>query len=92
MGALTRTVADPATLGAETGYRPSAALARFVRSRDLTCCFHGCDRPAEYCDLDHTIPWGRGPTHPGNLKYLCRNTECTGAYGRRNEYRRDAPL
>ena len=72
MGALTRVVPDPATLGAESGYRPSTRLARFVRSRDLTCCFTGCDRPAEYCDLDHSIPYGRGPTHPGNMKCLCR--------------------
>ncbi|MDT5397712.1 MAG: hypothetical protein QOK33_943 [Mycobacterium sp.] len=73
MGALTRVVPDPATLGAESGYRPSARLARFVRSRDLTCCFTGCDRPAEYCDLDHTIAYGTSHlTHPGNIKCLCR--------------------
>jgi hypothetical protein len=97
MGALTRTVADPATLCAETGYRPSAALARFVRSRDLTCCFHGCDRPAEYCDLDHTIPWGRGPTHPGNLKCLCRKhhllkTFWTGSQGWTDEQEPDGTI
>ena len=44
-----------------------------MRTRDLTCCFPGCDRPAEYCDVDHTIPYAaRGLTHPGNLKCLCR--------------------
>ena len=31
----------------EPGYRPSAALAEFVRCRDLTCRFPGCDLPAE---------------------------------------------
>ena len=72
MGALTRIVPDPATLGTEPGYRPSTRLTRFVRSRDLTCSFTGCDRPAEYCDLDHTIPYPHGPTHPGNVKCLCR--------------------
>jgi hypothetical protein len=73
MGALTRVVPDAATLGAESGYRPSTRLARFVRSRDLTCCFTGCDRPAEYCDLDHTIAYGTSHlTHPGNIKCLCR--------------------
>jgi hypothetical protein len=56
----------------EAGYRPSAALARFVRCRDLTCRFPGCDAPAEACDIDHTIPYPLGPTHPSNLKLLCR--------------------
>jgi hypothetical protein len=56
----------------EPGYRPSAALADFVRCRDLTCRFPGCDQPAEVCDLDHTIPFPIGPTHPSNLKLLCR--------------------
>jgi hypothetical protein len=72
MGAVVRPITDPAALGAEPGYRPSDKLARFVRARDLTCRQPGCDRPAEYCDLDHGIPYGRGPTHPGNLRCLCR--------------------
>jgi hypothetical protein len=73
MGAILRPVPNPASLGAEPGYRPSARLERLVRSRDLTCCFPGCDHPAEYCDVDHTIPDGAGGlTHPGNLKCLCR--------------------
>ena len=55
----------------EPGYRPSAALARFVRCRDLTCRFPGCDATAEACDIDHTIPYPLGPTHPSNLKLLC---------------------
>lgn len=56
----------------ESGYRPSAALAEFVRLRDLTCRFPGCDKPAQVCDIDHTIPFPLGPTHPSNLKLLCR--------------------
>lgn len=56
----------------EAGYRPSAALAEFVRFRDLTCRFPGCDAPAEVCDIDHTVPFPLGPTHPSNLKLLCR--------------------
>jgi hypothetical protein len=56
----------------EPGYRPSAALAEFVRMRDLTCRWPGCDQPAEACDIDHTIPWPVGPTHPSNLKLYCR--------------------
>jgi hypothetical protein len=56
----------------ERGYRPSGALAEFVRYRDLTCRFPGCDQPAEVCDLDHTVPFPVGPTHASNLKLLCR--------------------
>jgi hypothetical protein len=57
----------------EPGYTPSAALADFVRCRDLTCRWPGCDRPARNCDLDHTIPYAEGgPTHAGNLKCYCR--------------------
>jgi hypothetical protein len=56
----------------ESGYRPSAALAKFVRCRDLTCRFPGCEQPAEVCEIDHTIPYPVGPTHPSNLKMLCK--------------------
>ncbi|MGV0834523.1 HNH endonuclease signature motif containing protein [Mycolicibacterium thermoresistibile] len=56
---------------AEAGYRPSAALARFIRCRDLCCRFPGCDAPAAVCEIDHTIPYPAGPTHPSNLKLLC---------------------
>ena len=56
----------------EPGYRPSRRLRRYVRTRDMTCRFPGCNHPAEYADLDHTIAYGTGLTHPGNLKALCR--------------------
>ena len=48
----------------EPGYVPSKALADFVRCRDLTCRWPGCDRPATDCDLDHTIPYADGRAHP----------------------------
>jgi hypothetical protein len=68
-----RLVPLSAPTGAETHYTPSAALADFVRCRDLTCRAPGCDRPATDCDLDHTIPYADGgPTHASNLKALCR--------------------
>ena len=58
---------------AEPHYIPSAKLAEFVRCRDLTCRAPGCDQPAVYCDIDHTIPYADGgPTHPSNLKCVCR--------------------
>lgn len=58
--------------GVSDGYRPSVAQARFVRCRDMTCRFPGCHAPAEYCDIDHAIPYPLGPTHPSNLRCLCR--------------------
>jgi hypothetical protein len=58
--------------GAEPGYRPSATLAQFVRFRDVTCRFPGCDAPAQVCDVDHTAPYPDGPTHPSNTKLYCR--------------------
>lgn len=62
-----------APTNAEPSYIPSAKLADFVRCRDLTCRAPGCDHPAANCDVDHTIPFGRGgATHPSNLKSLCR--------------------
>jgi hypothetical protein len=72
MGVPVRPLLAADALSAEPGYRPSTALQRFVRNRDLTCRFPGCDVPAERCDLDHTIPYPIGPTHPSNLKCLCR--------------------
>lgn len=64
---LRRPSAEP-----ELRYRPSAALDEFVRMRDLTCRFPGCDQPAEVCDIDHATPWPLGLTHPSNLRCLCR--------------------
>jgi len=71
-GATVTPVGHPRDAAAESGYRPSAALERFVRCRDLTCRFPGCERPAEFCDIDHTVPYPLGLTHPSNLKCLCR--------------------
>lgn len=56
----------------ESGYRPSSALDQFVRLRDLTCRFPNCDVPAQFCDVDHTVPWPWGPTHASNLSCKCR--------------------
>jgi hypothetical protein len=68
-----RPLIHPADAPPETGYTPSQALADFVRCRDLTCRFPGCDEPATRCDLDHTVPHADGgPTHASNLKALCR--------------------
>ncbi|OBI35698.1 hypothetical protein A5709_01340 [Mycobacterium sp. E1386] len=71
-GAKVRPVRHPGDAKPEPGYRPSAELERFVRCRDMTCRFPGCDRPAEFADIDHTVPYPLGPTHASNLKCLCR--------------------
>jgi hypothetical protein len=70
-GATVRPLRRPSH-DAEAGYRPSAALEEFVRLRDLTCRFPNCDVPAECCDVDHTVPWPLGATHPSNLSCKCR--------------------
>lgn len=55
------------------GYRPTRALAAFVRCRDLMCRFPGCSHPADSADLDHSVPYADGgSTAIGNLKALCR--------------------
>ncbi|WP_349269019.1 HNH endonuclease [Mycolicibacterium parafortuitum] len=70
--ATIREVIHPGQAAPEPGYAPSAALAAFIRCRDLTCRFPGCDKPATTADIDHTVPHPIGPTHPSNLKALCR--------------------
>jgi len=71
--AQVRPLKSAAEFTAEAQYRPSTALAEFIRARDLCCRFPGCDVPAEFCDLDHSIPWASGGvTHPSNLHLKCR--------------------
>ena len=66
----------------EPRYFPSAKLADFVRSRDLTCRAPGCDRPAFECDLDHTRAYRDGGwTHASNLKALCRKHHLLKTFG-----------
>ena len=69
---LTPLQVPAAAVAPDPGYRPSAARREFIRWRDLTCRWPGCDRPAERCDVDHTVPWPDGPTHPSNTKPYCR--------------------
>jgi hypothetical protein len=53
-------------------YRPPAALADFVRARDVTCRHPRCRRAATTCELDHVIPWDPdGTTSEANLAALC---------------------
>jgi Domain of unknown function (DUF222) len=86
--ATLRPVTVPKDLVAEPHYRPSAALARFIRCRDLICRWPGCDQPAVAADIDHTVPYPHGPTHPSNNKPYCRihhlfKTFCAGGWNER---------
>ena len=92
-----RTIQHPANTPPEPRYRPSAALQDFVRCRDLTCRFPGCDAPATHTDIDHTVPWPAGPTCAANLKCLCRKhhllkTFWTGENGWRDEQFADGTI
>jgi hypothetical protein len=76
----------PTGVAPDPGYRPTAKNVEFIRWRDLTCRWPGCDRPAERSDIDHTVPWPHGPTHPSNTKLYCRThhlikTFCGGPGG-----------
>ncbi|MGZ4505859.1 MAG: DUF222 domain-containing protein [Blastococcus sp.] len=54
------------------GYRPGAALDRYVRARDRRCRFPGCrNRVPRGGELDHDRPWPDGPTSAGNLTGYC---------------------
>ena len=54
-------------------YRCPEDLKNAKRVRDGTCGMPTCSRPAEFCDIDHTIDWARdGTTSIGNLAFLCR--------------------
>jgi hypothetical protein len=78
--ATLRLLFEPTVTAAEAlRYQPSAALERWIRCRDLMCCFPGCDRAAWFADIDHTIPFNHirpsagGLTVPSNNKCYCRH-------------------
>ncbi|MFC3483280.1 DUF222 domain-containing protein [Amycolatopsis roodepoortensis] len=74
---LRRIITDPLSgqvldLGRDR-YRPSAGLGEFVRVRDRECRRPGCHRPAQACDIDHSLPWQHGGhTNADELIDLCR--------------------
>ncbi|HEY2223808.1 HNH endonuclease signature motif containing protein [Actinomycetospora sp.] len=65
----------PASTTCERDRRfPSTRLADYVRARDQTCIALTCTRPAEACDVDHTLAWvHRGRTQADGLDVLCRH-------------------
>ncbi|MGY1711412.1 hypothetical protein ACI8AC_18085 [Geodermatophilus sp. SYSU D00758] len=63
--------------GPAPGYRPTAALARFLRARDRRCRFPGCRRPVPRGgtprggELDHRVRYPDGPTAAADLAGFC---------------------
>ena len=56
-----------------SAYRPGRKLRHLIQIRQRTCGHPGCRRPAEDCDLDHTIPYqDGGRTCECNLSPYCR--------------------
>jgi len=71
---LARAARDGLALGAPPptdGYRPGAALDRFIRHRDRRCRFPGCRRRVCRGEIDHRIAWPQGPTDVTNLGGFC---------------------
>ncbi|PXY22187.1 HNH endonuclease signature motif containing protein [Prauserella muralis] len=72
-----RIVTDPLTgrpvdVGRQR-YRPPVVTGEFVRVRDRECRFPGCQRPAQFGDVDHHRPWGKhGGTNHRELIGYCR--------------------
>jgi hypothetical protein len=70
--ATLRPLRTPSGATPNPGYRPSKKDREFLQWRDLTCRWPGCDAPVDKSDVDHTVPWPSGPTHPSNTKHYCR--------------------
>lgn len=71
---LVRIITDPyeQQVTAVDARFPTAAMRRFLRTRDAHCRYPGCLRSASQCDCDHTIAREHGgPTALSNLAHLC---------------------
>ncbi|MBX0298849.1 HNH endonuclease [Cryobacterium sp. 1639] len=56
----------------KTQYKNTKAMKKWLRMRDETCRFPGCNRPAVKSDVDHTDDWANGgSTDCDNLAHLC---------------------
>lgn len=79
--ATIRWLVHPGESPPEPRYTPSAKLSDFVRCRDMTCRFPGCDVEAYRCDLDHTIAYPVGPTQPRIWLVCAVNITCSRLSG-----------
>ncbi|WP_051973805.1 HNH endonuclease signature motif containing protein [Cryobacterium sp. MLB-32] len=58
-----------------TKYKVPTELRRWLQLRDGSCRAAGCNRRAQDCDIDHTIPWeSGGETVFSNLANLCKRS------------------
>jgi Domain of unknown function (DUF222)/HNH endonuclease len=70
--AVLGTAGEPLDLG-RAARLVSTAQRRALVLRDQGCRFPGCDRPPQWTDAHHLIPWAQGgPTDLHNLLLLCR--------------------
>ena len=74
-------IRHPGDTATAAALHPHRVLATFIRCRDMTCRFPGCDEPAHHCDIDHTIAYPAGPTQASNLKCLCRKHHLLKTFG-----------
>jgi Domain of unknown function (DUF222) len=56
----------------EARYVPSRKLKHLLRARSQTCTAPACNAQAQYCDIDHTVPYPDGPTCECNTNPKCR--------------------
>ncbi|OOK67130.1 hypothetical protein BZL29_7158 [Mycobacterium kansasii] len=75
-GATISPVRQPGGRGLEPHYRPSAKLAEFIRIRDLTCRFPGCDVPPNFVTSTIRCPGRWGPHIRQTLSVRVENTTC----------------
>ncbi|MBC7442488.1 MAG: HNH endonuclease, partial [Ramlibacter sp.] len=53
-------------------YKVPKDLKKYLRIRDETCRFPGCNRSAAHSDIDHSLDWQfNGLTAEDNLAHLC---------------------
>ena len=65
LGATVRALPTAAGVVHRAALPSLGEAARFVRNRDLSCCFPGCDRRPNAAMIDHTVPHGVvGPPTP----------------------------
>ena len=74
MRLLTHPVTGTVLTLERTKYPPPKSLRRWLRMRDGTCRFPGCNRKARKADIDHTLDWlYGGTTDADNLACLCEH-------------------
>lgn len=56
------------------GYRFPPAMRAAIIARDAHCRFPDCEIPAQWCDIDHVLPYAQGgSTSMSNAQLLCRH-------------------